>query len=359
MRRPAARGSAGVMSAIVQAQSGAVRACLMACATPMQPESELETTASSALGLYKRVVKSRPLIQCITNFVSMDIMANVLLAAGASPAMAHSLDEVEDFVGISAALLINMGTLSSDWLASKKLAAKQVSAGQATPVRTRACLDMLRCKPTVVRGNASEILALAGAAGTIKGVDSCESSHAALPLAQTLAQEHQCIVAVSGEVDYVTDGSRVLRISGGDALLTYVTAAGCALTALIAAFVCELDQPKGTSSVGMPMMKCFPSWVLGSVAVYIQPVISPAPAPGSGHRQVSSTQEAAGNDESDSGDLYADTRPRLISMEPHGGTWHQLLAQLVADLSTVAGQHGLHVLQGEIAQGQTEHNSRL
>ncbi|KAL6759904.1 hydroxyethylthiazole kinase [Haematococcus lacustris] len=249
----------------------------MACATPMQPESELATTASSALGLYKRVVKSRPLIQCITNFVSMDIMANVLLAAGASPAMAHSLDEVEDFVGISAALLINMGTLSSDWLASKKLAAKQACAlGKpwvldpvgcgATPIRTRACLDMLRCKPTVVRGNASEILALAGAAGTIKGVDSCESSHAALPLAQTLAQEHQCIVAVSGEVDYVTDGSRVLRISGGDALLTYVTAAGCALTALIAAFVCEApSSPLMATAHAMAIFKAAADGAVASI----------------------------------------------------------------------------------------------
>ncbi|KAJ9506399.1 hypothetical protein QJQ45_004902 [Haematococcus lacustris] len=104
------------------------------------------------------------------------------------------------------------------------------------------------------------------------------------------------------------------------------------------------------------LMKLMPATYL---AVYIQPIINPAPVPGSGHRQVSSTQEAAGNDESDSGDVYADTRPRLISMEPHGGTWHQLLAQLVVDLSTVAGQHGLHVLQAELAQGQTELSSRL
>ncbi|GFH29888.1 hydroxyethylthiazole kinase, partial [Haematococcus lacustris] len=136
----------------------------------------------------------------------------------------------------------------------------------ATPVRTRACLDMLRCKPTVVRGNASEILALAGAAGTIKGVDSCESSHAALPLAKTLAQEHQCIVAVSGEVDYVTDGSRVLRISGGDALLTYVTAAGCALTALIAAFVCEApSSPLMATAHAMAIFKAAADGAVASI----------------------------------------------------------------------------------------------
>jgi len=106
----------------------------------------------------------------------MDIMANVLLAAGASPAMAHALDEVEDFLRISSALLINMGTLSSEWVAAKKLAAAQAQAlGKpwvldpvgcgATPYRTTACLAMLRLKPQVVRGNASEIMALAGAAG--------------------------------------------------------------------------------------------------------------------------------------------------------------------------------------------------
>jgi hydroxyethylthiazole kinase len=83
-------------------------------------------TPAETWQLWQAVRAQNPLVQCITNFVSMDVMANALLAAGCSPAMAHSLDEVEEFVGIASALLINMGTLSSDWVASKKLAASRV-----------------------------------------------------------------------------------------------------------------------------------------------------------------------------------------------------------------------------------------
>eukprot|EP00878_Enallax_costatus_P033299 GHUV01036712.1.p1 GENE.GHUV01036712.1~~GHUV01036712.1.p1 ORF type:complete len:248 (+),score=99.97 GHUV01036712.1:527-1270(+) len=178
----------------------------------------------------------------------MDFMANVLLAAGMSPAMAHSLDEVEEFVCISSALLINMGTLSSDWVASKKLAAKQaVALGKpwvldpvgcgATTYRTSACVAMLKLQPAVVRGNASEILALAGAAGNVKGVDSTAASHEALDAAKQLAREYKCVVAVSGATDLVTDGTRVLGVSNGVAMLPKITAAGCSVTALIAGFI--------------------------------------------------------------------------------------------------------------------------
>ncbi|KXZ48209.1 hypothetical protein GPECTOR_29g115 [Gonium pectorale] len=194
----------------------------------------------------------------------MDIMANVLLAAGCSPAMAHALDEVEAFVGISSALLVNMGTLSADWVAAKKLAArKAVELGKpwvldlvgcgATPVRTASCLDLLACAPTVVRGNASEVIALAAAAcrgasgnsGGVRGVDSTAASSDALEAAKLLASQHRCIVAVSGAVDYITDGTEVVAVRNGDVLLTLITAAGCSLTALIAAFLAAAPPGPG------------------------------------------------------------------------------------------------------------------
>nr|BCL66079.1 hydroxyethylthiazole kinase [Volvox africanus] len=209
---------------------------------------QLEATPMSCWQLWQAVRSKRPLVHCITNFVSMDFMANVLLAAGCSPAMVHSLDEVESFVAISSALLVNMGTLSPEWVASKKLAAKKaVELGKpwvldpvgcgATPVRTASCLELLACKPTVVRGNASEILALAGAAASVKGVDSTAISQDAVEDAKQLASKHSCIVVVSGAVDYVTDGQRVVAVHNGHPLLTLITAAGCSVTALIAAFV--------------------------------------------------------------------------------------------------------------------------
>lgn len=112
-----------------------------------------------------------PLVQCITNFVSMDLVANVLLAAGASPAMIHSVEEIPDFTPKAHALYINVGTLTPDWLPAMKMAAQvanqsrrpwvldPVAAG-ASRFRLRACVELLTLKPTVVRGNGSEILAL-------------------------------------------------------------------------------------------------------------------------------------------------------------------------------------------------------
>eukprot|EP00892_Ulva_mutabilis_P000489 jgi/Ulvmu1/10440/UM062_0037.1 len=223
-------------------------------------------TELTAEGTAKAVAKMRevnPLVQCITNFVSMDIMANVLLAAGASPAMAHSLDEVEDFVGIASALLVNMGTLEPDWIQSMKLAASKcvelgkpwvldpVAAG-ATPFRTASIKELLECKPTVIRGNAGEVMAVCGAAGTTKGVDSAAAVEDAHDAARALARDRGCVVAVSGEADFVTDGTRGVRVHNGTPMLTKITAAGCSLTALIAALCAVMpDDPLAAAVHGL------------------------------------------------------------------------------------------------------------
>lgn len=191
-----------------------------------------------------------PLIHNITNLVVMNNTANALLALGASPAMAHALDEVEDFVAISRALVINIGTLDAEQVAASKLAAAQarkngipwildpVGAG-ATPYRRTAALALLKQTPQVMRGNASEILTLAqSAAGNQgKGVDSLHGSQVALHAAQSLAQSSGVVVAVTGEIDYVTDGQRVVEIHNGHALMTRVTGLGCSATAVVGAFL--------------------------------------------------------------------------------------------------------------------------
>lgn len=205
-----------------------------------------------------RCREARPLTQCITNYVSMDIMANACLAIGASPAMVHALEEVVDFGALASALVINVGTLTPSWVASMKAAAATaVSLGKtwvldpvgcgATPYRTQACLDLLRLRPTVVRGNASEILALAGVArGATRGVDGTAAAGDALGAARALAAEHGCVVAVSGAEDLVTDASgAVLRVKNGVPMLQAITATGCAVTAMIAAYV--------SSSPGEPL----------------------------------------------------------------------------------------------------------
>lgn len=205
------------------------------------------TLADAASALHD-LRAARPLVQNITNYVAMTISANVLLALGASPAMVHAVDEVEDFVAISSSLVINIGTLSAPWIEGMHRAARQanllgkpwvldpVGCG-ATTFRTDLAVALSREHPTIIRGNASEILSLAGASGAGgKGVDSTASSDAALEAGKALARTTGAVVAITGETDYVTDGSVVVSIDGGDALMPLSTALGCALSATVAAF---------------------------------------------------------------------------------------------------------------------------
>ena len=139
-----------------------------------KPINEVESSdqwAHKAWDLLAAVRRQSPLIQCITNFVSMDLMANTLLSAGASPAMLHTLQEIPDFTPHVHALCLNVGTLSADWLPAMKAAAEFASksgkpwvldpvAAGASGFRLKACLELVQLKPTVIRGNGSEIIAL-------------------------------------------------------------------------------------------------------------------------------------------------------------------------------------------------------
>ena len=188
-----------------------------------------------------------PLVHCITNYVAMNIAANVTLAAGASPAMIHAQEEVIDFVPVCGALTINIGTISAPWLESMLRAADAAEGADvpwvldpvahfATPFRRDAAQLLLSRGPTIVRGNASEIIALAGSAASGKGADSGDSVGEAKSQAMALAKDRNCIVAVTGAEDFVTDGDRHASIVGGAEIMPKVTALGCSLTALVGAY---------------------------------------------------------------------------------------------------------------------------
>ena len=162
-----------------------------------------------------------PLVHNITNFVVMNTTANALLAIGASPVMAHALHEVKDMVNIASALVINMGTLSEEWVESMIVAGEKarerkipvvfdpVGAG-ATPYRTSSALRIIEtCKPNIIRGNASEIMALVDQTMLTKGVDSSVAADVALESAKILASGNNCVVVISGEIDFITDGIKV------------------------------------------------------------------------------------------------------------------------------------------------------
>ncbi len=193
-----------------------------------------------------------PLVQCLTNVVVTNWTANVLLAAGAAPAMVDNPQEAGLFAGVADGVLVNLGTPQEDTVAGMRAAVSgaigartpwvldPVAAG-GLPWRTDVGRELLAAgSPAIIRGNASEIAGLAGGAGG-RGVDATDSPESARQAALTLARAHGCVVAISGEVDLLTDGERELRLANGHVWLTRVTGVGCSLGALMAGFagVCD------------------------------------------------------------------------------------------------------------------------
>jgi len=218
-----------------------------------------------------RLIREKaPLVHNITNYVVMNNTANALLALGASPVMAHALEEVEDMVKATAAmggaLIINIGTLSKPWIESMSRAMQSaklfgipivfdpVGAG-ATPFRTDTCRTLLNTiGATIIRGNASEILALTNVNMRTKGVDSSQGSEAAIESAEELARRHNCVVCVSGEKDIITNSSQSIPVINGHPLMAKVTGMGCTATALIGAFAAINDDPLKAAAHAMSVM---------------------------------------------------------------------------------------------------------
>jgi hydroxyethylthiazole kinase len=213
-----------------------------------------------------RIRETGPLVHNITNFVVMNTTANALLALGASPIMAHAPEEMEDLLGIVQALVLNIGTLRGPWIESMTTAGSlardrslpvvldPVGAG-ASRLRTDTALGLLReVSPTILRGNSSEIMALAGQAGATKGVDSTAGSDAAADAAQMLAERFRCVVVVSGPTDLITDGSEAIRFSGGSPMLPRVTGMGCTASALAGAFAAVNPSPLAAGIHAMALM---------------------------------------------------------------------------------------------------------
>lgn len=198
--------------------------------------------------LLNSVRAKSPLVHNITNFVVMNNTANALLSLGASPVMAHALEEVEEMTNIAGALVINMGTLSPQWVEAMIKAGKKASELQiplvfdpvgvgATTYRTQTAKQIIEeCRPTIIRGNASEIMALSNTQVSTKGVDSTESAESALEAAKELAKLAQAIVVISGETDFITNGELTYSIKNGLALMPRVTGMGCTATAITGAF---------------------------------------------------------------------------------------------------------------------------
>ena len=207
--------------------------------------------------------KKKPLIHNITNYVVMNYTANALLAMGASPVMAHAPNEVEEMVSFAGALVLNIGTLTDDWIASMIKAGKKASESKipiildpvgsgATSLRTKAEKRIIQeTRVSVIRGNASEILSLRKDGSKTKGVDSIHSIEAAEKSAEILAGELESVLAVTGPTDLITDGKQVIRVSNGHSLMGYVTGTGCTATAIIGAFLSVDEDPVSATATAL------------------------------------------------------------------------------------------------------------
>jgi hydroxyethylthiazole kinase len=196
----------------------------------------------------QRIRERRPLVHQITNFVVMNETANATLAIGALPVMAHAPEEVAEMASAAGALVLNIGTLTLEWVASMILAGHAanragvpvvldpVGAG-ATSLRTRSAERLLdELDVAIVRGNAAEIASLAGQSADIRGVESMGTGQEGGELARTAARKLRCVVAVTGAVDAVSDGTSTLSIANGHPMLATVTGTGCIASALVGCF---------------------------------------------------------------------------------------------------------------------------
>lgn len=211
----------------------------------------LPTTGRYLHALHRRA----PLVHCLTNLVAMNTSANILLALGASPAMLHAREEAGEFTALADALSINIGTLSPEF-ADAMLDTTRVARDNATPwvldpvavgataYRQRLCAELMAHAPTLIRGNASEILCLNGIAGSGRGADSTAGADEARGAAVALAERQQCLVGVTGETDFITDGTHGVSVRGGHALMPRITTLGCGLSAAAAAFLSVADDTR-------------------------------------------------------------------------------------------------------------------
>lgn len=197
----------------------------------------------------RRLREAKPLVHQITNYVVMNETANATLALGALPVMAHAREEVEEMAALAGALVLNIGTLSPPWVEAMILAGRSANAhgvpvvldpvgAGATTYRTETARRILgEVDVAVLRGNAGEVATLVGVAAEVRGVESIGAAADPADLARQAARALGLVASVTGPVDHVSDGERVVAVANGDPLLASVTGTGCISSALTGCFV--------------------------------------------------------------------------------------------------------------------------
>ncbi|QUW20433.1 hydroxyethylthiazole kinase [Sporosarcina sp. Marseille-Q4063] len=219
--------------------------------------------------LLTKLRAEQPLIHCITNIVVANFQANGLLALGASPVMADAIEEAAEIAAVSSATVLNIGTLKRDTVEAIILAGKSavkhgspvvldpVGVG-ATSFRKENVQRILNeVDVTLIRCNAGELAAIAGVDWQAKGVDAGDGDADIEEIAKEVARKHNCLVAVSGTIDIVTDGHEIMKITGGHPLMTRVTGVGCLLSSVVGAFLAVAHENQmEAAATALTFYKC-------------------------------------------------------------------------------------------------------
>jgi hydroxyethylthiazole kinase len=225
------------------------------CSRTPNRKTTMELSPEKLASNLEIIKQNGPLVHNITNYVVMNFTANVLLAIGASPVMAHAVNEVEEMAAIAGSLVLNIGTLSDPWIEAMISAGKKATelgtpiimdpvGSGATTLRTATARKIVKeTRLSVIRGNASEILSMGDTNSKTRGVDSQHSVDEATETAKSLARELNTTLAITSEVDLITDGVQVIRVTNGHPLMPLITGSGCAATAVIGAFLAVDENP--------------------------------------------------------------------------------------------------------------------
>jgi hydroxyethylthiazole kinase len=219
------------------------------------------TTSFNVYNLLQRVRYEAPVVHHLTNWVTIYDCAQIVKTLGASPVMAHAPEEVAEMVQIASALVLNIGTLTVELVEAMKIAAASanrkgipvildVCGAGATSLRDRKVRELLdQCQINIIKGNASEIARVSGAMIRTRGVDATEVAADLAILAQTLADQRQATVVITGKVDFVAGPQGSYRIHNGDALMTRVVGTGCMAASVIGAFA-AIEPDYGHAAAG-------------------------------------------------------------------------------------------------------------
>jgi len=199
----------------------------------------------------------------LTNWVTIYDCANVVKVLGASPVMAHAKEEVSQMAGIASSLVLNIGTLTPEFVEAMKLAAKSankkgipvildVCGAGATQLRDKKCFELLdQTKINIVKGNASEIARISGESVKTKGVDSGYVAKDMIKIAQVLARKRKATVVVTGKEDIVTDGKKAYIIKNGHPMMTHIVGTGCMAASVIGTFAAVEKDLVYAASAGL------------------------------------------------------------------------------------------------------------